>query len=384
LGMATTATPVVAPPTSRRDGASLGPRRSIAVVMLALAATVSVAALDLRAHDWDVTRFLRVGEVSAARPFVAEDMPDTQTVSGWGHDGQNNYVLAAVFPDLAAAEGHLDSVTYRARRIVYPALVSPAPPGRPLAIALVTVNLVAIAATALAVAELARQRGASPLVGAVVGATPALLASVLLDLGDATALALVGWGAVLWERSGRPRTTLSAVSLLTLAGLTRETTLVVPAALALAALIDRTETDRRVHRPPPGLLLTPFAVVAAWVVILDIWIGGPGKSATQFTFPLVGWIREGVGSTEITVAAVLVALSIWVGWRLWTTDRAWALVVLAEAVVLCCVDDDVLFHPLNLARVTSWVIPWAAILFAADARSTRHPVSGATAPGTSP
>jgi hypothetical protein len=96
------------------------------------------------APDFDFSRYLRVGEVASARPFVEADIPDPHIVSGWGHDGQANYVLSRVFPNLADAEGHLDSVTYRSRRIVYPVLTSWLPDGQPTLIGMWALNLIAI------------------------------------------------------------------------------------------------------------------------------------------------------------------------------------------------------------------------------------------------
>jgi hypothetical protein len=337
-------------------------RASIAAAVLAVAAVSLLASVDLAGHDWDVTRFLRVGEVASARGFVSNDIPDTQIVSGWGHDGQANYVLAATLPDLAAAEGHLDSVTYRARRIVYPALVAAVPRGRPLAFALLGVNLAAVAIAAAALSTLARARGASRLVGAVVGVTPAFLASVLIDLGDGLALALLAWGYVAWCRL-TPRSRALAVVLFTLAALTRETALVVPAALLLASFLAPGPAQPTIRRDR-WLLLVPVLVEAAWLAVLEVWTGGEGgRTAAQVGMPFQGWAEIGFASPEILAALCLVLLSIWVAVKLWPTDdRAWAIVIAAEAALLCCLDRGVLFNMLNLSRITPWVIPWTAIV----------------------
>jgi len=356
--------------TFTRGDASRRSRLTAALApgLLALIAVSVLAGFDLAARDWDITLFLRVGEHSSARPFITDDIPDTEIVAGWGHDGQANYVLAATFPDMPAAEGHLDSVTYRARRIVYPALLSLVPRGRALASAMLMANLAAVVVAAIAVGHLAVRAGASRRVGAIVGVTPAFVTSAVLDLGDGLAIALTAGGVVLWRRSETTRAAMLAVALLTLGALTRETTLVVTAAMLLVAVGD----DRTVTRRS-WVLLVPGSVVVAWIVALEIWIGGPGKSATQFALPFRGWFDSGIASRETLGAAALVALSAWVAHRLWAIDRVFALVVAAEGALLCCVDQAVLFHTLNLARVTPWVVPWAAIvLVAQNDRSIPH------------
>ncbi len=315
-----------------------------AVVAVGLALVVTF--IDL-GPTFDLTRFLRVGEVASARGFVEADITDVDLVPGWGHDGQANYVLARVFPDLGAAEGIVDSVTYRARRIVYPAVASLAPPGMPLVVTLWIINLAAVAGAATAVAATARRHGATWLAGAAVGFTPAFIGSVVVDLGDALALALVAAGVVVWRRDRR---CALAVTLFTLAALTRETTLVVPAAVFLV--------EGRGRRPP--LLVAPL-VPAAWMGILEVWIGDPGKSAAQFRPPFLGWVDQGLASGEVAVAFTFLVGSVWVAWKLWDHDRTWAVVLLLDAAVLVLLDRGVLFDPLNLSRVVPWMVPFAII-----------------------
>jgi hypothetical protein len=77
----------------------------------------------------DPTTSLRVGRYSASREFIERDFPDPVLTDDYGHDGQQFYVLAATFPDLADAQDNIDRLRYRARRILLPALVSPMPRG---------------------------------------------------------------------------------------------------------------------------------------------------------------------------------------------------------------------------------------------------------------
>ncbi|MEZ5167785.1 MAG: hypothetical protein R2695_15350 [Acidimicrobiales bacterium] len=109
-----------------------------------------------------------------------------------------------------------------------------------------------------------------------MGVTPAFVASTVIDLGDALALGFVSAGVWAWRRD---RGIVVAVVLFTLAALTRETTLFVPLAVAVWEGRGRAR----------WLLVAP-AVLAAWIIALQWWVGDPGKSATQFRPPFAGWL----------------------------------------------------------------------------------------------
>ncbi len=339
-----------------------GPARAAAV---AVAIAVAITLIDL-GPGFDLTRYLRVGEQASARSFVEADLPDTHLVPGWGHDGQANYVLSRTLPDLANAEGHLDSVTYRARRIVYPALTAPLPDGMPVVYAFWAINLAAIGAAAAAVARLAEKHGAGWLAGAAVGLSPAFLTSMIVHLGDALGLAFAIGGLVAWRR---PDATRTAIVLFALAALTRETTLLIPAAAFLC------EGGRR-----RWALVIPPAALLAWMAVLQIWIGDPGKSAAQFRLPFMGWVTQGLGTVEISVALAFVLASLWTVSRIQHLDRTMSLVLLLDVAVLIIVDRDVLFDVRNLSRVVPWMVPFLVLALdlawrgRASAPATARPV----------
>ncbi|MEM7143424.1 MAG: hypothetical protein AAF548_20585 [Actinomycetota bacterium] len=332
------------------------PARAALVAMVAL---LGFVAIDLSGDD-DLTGYLRVGEFSSARAFVEADIPDTHIVPGWGHDGQANYVLARALPDLHDAQGHLDSVTYRARRIVYPALASVLPPGHATVAGLLALNVMATGIAAAGLTPIVRRLGGHWLVAATVALTPAFIASTIISLGDGLGLALAAAGVALWRR---PRATAWAVTLFALAALTRETTLVIPAAVFL--------WEGRGRR---RWLLLPPAALVAWMGVLQTWIGDAGKSAAQFTAPFAGWLDQGIATEEIVVAMVLLVASLWVASELWPLDRTWSTIVLFDAAVLVLVDRAVLFNLLNLARVVPWVVPFG-ILLATRRRTVDEPAS---------
>lgn len=315
----------------------------------ALVLAIAIGLFDIAPVGFDLGRFLRVGENASARSFVENDVPDVPLIQGWGHDGQANYVLAATFPDLSQANGVVDSVPYRARRILYPAIVSWVPRGKPLIAALTVVNLGAIAAAAAAMAMVARKAGASQavalLAGASVAMTPSFVASLVVDLSDALALALAAWAVVKSDRNS-----VAAVALLTLAALTRETTLVFAGALFVVT---------------PGrsrlIWLIPPAVAAGWFVMVSFLVDGPGKPGV-FTAPFQGWITHGLGRPETQFTMFMFFMSIFVAWRLRERAPVWALVLLAEAGVLTLVHQQILATgSLNVGRVTAWVIPLAVV-----------------------
>src|SRR5687768_2833235 len=112
-----------------------------AIFVIAIAVVAIPAWQALASHDMDPTTLLRVGKYSASREFVERDFADPVLTDDYGHDGQQFYVLAATFPDLADAQGNIDRLRYRARRILLPALVSPVPRGEPLIWTIFVVNL---------------------------------------------------------------------------------------------------------------------------------------------------------------------------------------------------------------------------------------------------
>jgi hypothetical protein len=151
-------------------------------------------------------------------------------VHGYGHDGQQFYVVARSVTDLQQIDGNVDRPRYRARRILFPLLASAFLAGAPTVWAMFAISLLSVGMAAVAAGRLARRVGGPVWLGLAVALTSALLIGVRASLGDALAFSLALWGVVLWRRH------LGwAVLLFALAARTRETTLVVPAACFLLA-----------------------------------------------------------------------------------------------------------------------------------------------------
>lgn len=188
-----------------------------------------------------------------------------------------------------------------------------------LAPAMLAIGVVALALLPLAVDAVARALGREVRLGELVLAAPATLAFLRWPgVCEPLAAALVLWGLARWL--GGHRT--AAVALFCVAALTRETTLLVPAGLALA-------TMARTRRLGPALpLLAPVAAYAAWIGVVRLRVGALPLGSDTTGLPFVGLVRSlpawGVG--EVLAAAALVACGVAI-WRSGVPVLRWILAV---------------------------------------------------------
>ena len=330
----------------------------LALFVLAVIVVAIPAWQALSANDMDPTALLRVGRYAASRSFVEQDLPDPVLTEDYGHDGQQFYVLSGTFPDLESAQGHVDKLRYRARRVLLPAIVSPVPRGEPLIWSMLAVNLAAVGAAAVGVGRLARRLGTTPWVGMVVAITPAMVESVEGSLGDALAFALAIWGVVVWRR--RPWV---AALLFLLAALSRETTLVVPLACLIVA-------PRSLRVP----MATPVAAFLGWVVLVTVWLPPTegaassnlvGDALTQFTAPFRAWIEVGLGSQAVLLGAFLLVVSLACAWLLRARLPELSLWLVADAVLLVVSNEGVVGRAQNFARVAPLALAALALVVGA-------------------
>jgi hypothetical protein len=326
-------------------------------LFLAAVALVAIPGLSpMVSGGGDPTSLLRVGSMAASRPFIERDFDDPAMYQDYGHDGQQFYVMAESLPDLAGAVDDVDKLRYRARRILLPLLVQPLPAGLPTVYGFLAVNLVAVGAAAVGVGRLARRIDLSPWLGLSVAATPAMIDSVQGSLADALAFALAVWAVVVWRRH-----VWLAAGLLLLAGLSRETTLVVAVACAVVA-----PRDRRL------ILLSPIAAYGAWALAVSAWLpADPGRSDSflgdalaQFAWPFEGWFEIGPATPEFMMGTALLLMSLAAAWVL--RDRlpelSWWL--LADLALLTIVNANVVLRPFNFARIAPLAVPAAVLAFA--------------------
>lgn len=333
-------------------GAAVARRDLIVFVLSVLIAAVPTVTL-LWSHDGDPTSLLRVGDRSASRSFVEQDISDPVMVSGYGHDGQQFYVIARTFPDMQNADGHVDRLKYRARRVLFPAIVSPLPAGDATVWGMLAVNLAAIGAASVAVSRLARRISAPWWIGISVGLSPALIISARASLADALAFALAVWGAVLWRKH-----LWWAVALFTLAALARETSLVVPA----ACLVVGPRARERL------VMLVPFGVYGAWTLAVGAWLhpsdagsSSPfGDATRQLALPFAAFRQLGP-TPAVYLGFALFIGSLVAAWRLREVLPEIALWLVFDAILLVTAATGVAEDTLNLARLTPLAIPGIAL-----------------------
>jgi hypothetical protein len=326
----------------------VGERSSFKIELLIFLAAIVIAVIPtvqrLAQTDGNVSALLDIGTRSAAGPYVRPDFHDPVQIPGYGHDGQNFYVVARAIPDLQSVDGRTDRLRYRDRRIVFPLLVAPFPKGPPTVWAMLAVNLAAVGAAAVAGSRLARRLGGPAWLGLAAAITPALFMSARASLGDALAFSLALWGVVLWRRH------LGwAVVLFSVAALTRETTLLAPAACLLV------RGERRSRWP----LAIPFGVYAAWVGLTALLLHphlSPDSSSPmadalrQFAVPLQSWAELGWLSRPVlfgicaTIGSLLAAHTL----RHRLPEIAWWL--LGDAALVLVTSPDVAADTLNYMR----------------------------------
>jgi hypothetical protein len=191
-------------------------------------------------------------------------------------------------------------------------------------VALVVVNGLASAATALAMSRLARHLGGAWWLGPLTLLLPGSF--VVLNWSTSEVLALAFIGGALWVWLTIPEAVVLPAALMALAVLTRETSVLVPAGLAFSVLINgryRLERDRLlalVSTPVPWLL---------WVVSVRVRIGAwsfssrSGRLGAPFA-GLVGALPHwNAGSwLDAGVLVVLVAA----GLRRYRGDLQWVVI----------------------------------------------------------
>lgn len=272
------------------------------VAALTLIAYGGFILMQLIGYGGDITRF-----VIAGPQFIPPQVGATVGLSvlshGTGNDGQFYYLLALnpFSPHVALPGAHYDWPSYRAQRILYPLVVwALSLGGRPALVPLMLplVNLAAVVAVGWVSATLARRFGAQPLWGLLLAFYPGLLVSLAADIGDplAMALALGGLLALVNRRWGW------ASALFSLAALSRETTTLIPLALAIAALLARVTPLPALRLPAIRLIaredrragflagVIPCIAACAWQLeTLVVWGHlGVGSGESNISYPLLG------------------------------------------------------------------------------------------------
>ena len=268
-------------------------RVPVACALIAVIASgIAVAATISQAGN-DVTVLVHMAaEDPIAGPARASD-PGFDFVPQEAHyDGVYYYAIAR--DPFATGEEHLliDLAAYRYEHAGYGLLAAALSLGNESLVpkVLVALNLAAAGAGAAIASVLSRGLGLSPWGGLMVALNPGVIYSATSDTSEPVGIALLGalllaWGARRW---------IWVVPLLVLLCLTKETFVLVPAALGLWELIRylRGDRDRRLLFRW-GLLATGPIALLAWVAYLkarfDVWPFS--QSPDILRIPLAGWIQ---------------------------------------------------------------------------------------------
>jgi hypothetical protein len=343
-------------------GALLDRRWVVMLITSALAVTFSAA--RLHALPGGPASFVVAGDQFVRVAAAPAGLPVTH---GPGYDGQFFYRLALRPWTHRRTEFGitLDEPAYRQQRIVYPLLTFVLARGAPPATAwaLLGWNIAAAAALGWLGAALARRRHRHALWGLALAAYPGFVLVIARDLADVVAAALLLAGILALDHQ---RPALAAATL-TLAGLTREPTLIMPLALAALWAADAIWRSSTVATMPPrpGMpasatgersrvrvvtFAVPLGITLAWQLVLwRAWgvaplaqgsdrLGLPfagiwqlAQGAFQFgAFPLVVRLAELV---FLVAAALAVAWSLHRSTALRHEKLAWALGLLAAVLL---------------------------------------------------
>jgi hypothetical protein len=334
----------------------------VMLITLVFALTFSVARLD--ALGGGPASFVVAGDQFVRVAAAPAGLPVNH---GPGYDGQFFYRLALRPWTHQRTEFGItfDEPAYRQQRIVYPLLSFVVARGAPPATAwaLLGWNIAAAAALGWLGAALARRRNRHALWGLAFAAYPGFVLVIARDLADALAAALLLAGILALERQ-RP---VLAAAALTLAALTRESTLVMPLALAALWAVDAIWRRSTVATMPgrPGstasfasersrvqavTFAVPLGVTLAWQLVLwRAWgvapivqgserLGLPFAGIWHFTrgafqfgaFPLVVRLAELV---FVVAAALATAWSLPRSRALRHEKLAWALGLLVAVLL---------------------------------------------------
>jgi len=215
----------------------------------------------------NLSRLALIGTVFSSRAQLPSYLVQ---VPGTGYDGQFFLRLALdPFNLHEVAFGITMNGDYRFQRIVYPMLgwLLSGGDGHLVPIALLVINVAAVAVIAATAAALARDTQHPTLVGVLVGGYFGYTLSAGRDLAEPTAAALAIAGMYLFEH----RHLVAASVLLMLAALTLETELVIPVAIGIVWLVGSLAT-RRV-RFNPIVFLLPGVAWLGYQTLLEALLG---------------------------------------------------------------------------------------------------------------
>ena len=262
-------------------------RVEIAVGLVALLLALVYASAELAPVGWDAAGVIGVGvedsvRVDYTQSVFEREIPLTETV---GHDGRFFFIQAMdpLLLDPAAHAANLDRPTYRAQRMLYPALAGLAGPAGPEAVAwmMILVNVLAFVVGTLGVARLAASFGLSPWWGLAFAFNPGVRFELDIAGGGVVAFAAIVWGLA-FVREGRfPAASLA----FSLGVLSREVMLIAVVGAALS-------TGAGTIKQRLAFVSAPALAAASWWLYIQARAGdlASGPAIEEIGYPMQGFL----------------------------------------------------------------------------------------------
>lgn len=271
-------------------------------------------------------------------------------------DGQA-FATMAVDPTLRQPElirGGPGEQAYRDQRPLLGWLGWAGSGGQPAAApwALVVICALSVVAMVGATAAAIGRAGGPPLAALVLLITPGVLTDLTFVGPEALGTLLLLVGLAAWSRS--PRATVLAVGAFALAGLCRETMLLVP-----AALVGRELLGRRLR--PASVLALSAAPYAAWVVTLRVVLGSWPVGTVDgrvSLVPFAGLAEEAAGWPPGEVAAIGLTVALGLAGLSWGRDPVLRAALLSQVLLMAVLGAPVWARSADVGRV---LLPFAAL-----------------------
>ena len=265
------------------------PRATLAITFVVYALLVVV---KLAVHHFDASYFVMAG-LPACDPALTPPGLTCPTKDHGGYDGQFYYRLAVdPFTDKQFDHGvGFDMPAHRQQRIVYPLLAWSLTRGHVerLPWVMLAINFAGMMVLGWLAAKVARALGRHALVGLVVPLYPGYVFTLARDLSEILAGCFM-IGALLAARRGAR---WAVAALATLAMLSRETTLVVPAAMFACAVWAMRAERTRARVADAIAYAVPLVAYAAWQwALARHWGIAPSQqNSKSLSAPFVGLAR---------------------------------------------------------------------------------------------
>ncbi len=266
----------------------------MAIGCAALALVVGLLAVRLASAPYGhrVSALVHMSTADGVAPAaLAADPAFAFVPSGSHYDGTYFYAVAVDPLALGSAHSRIDDGAYRYGHAGLGLLAFLLSLGRArgVPLALVLINLTALATAAWAGSRLAHELGRTPWAGLFVVLAPGLLYATVNDTSEPLSAALLGLGLLAWQRGQRR---LAGLLFLPMC-LTKEPLVLVPAAIGAWELIRIVRArERRRGWPDLALLAAGPALFVGWLGYLDVRFGQSPLASGQsrLSRPLHGYL----------------------------------------------------------------------------------------------